>query len=148
VQYVHLGAQGGPDVGGQLFQRWPRRDAGSRERDQVERVALGGGVQPPGNGRCDAVTEQRLRLRLGQRPEPHLQGRSRRDGPAEYRGRLTGDLVRPVGGRQHHRAGGGMADQVIDQLGGLRVGPVQVIEHEQHASPRAELLSSNALAAA
>jgi hypothetical protein len=113
-----------------------------------ERVAAGARVQQlrerahGGRVGTEGALHQLGRLRGGERSHGgHARGAERGErllGGAEQRVLVAlGFVVRP-----HHqearRARVGLAGDEVEQLGGRRVGPLQVLEHEEQRAPRGE----------
>ena len=121
---------------------------GGEELLGEERVALGAGDDGVGHRRgqqgVGAGGEQRRQLVAGERTELE---RHRRAGasdavgePAHALGR--GGLVRAVGGEQQHPVASEVVGEEYDEVERRRVGPVQIVEDEQHRRGAARSPSS------
>lgn len=117
-----------------------QRLPGAGERLQVEGVAAAGPVQLAAARPTDPGAEQLGDLVLGERrhrqpvPADGLEGRLHQR--AEPGRRLGG----PVGEGDQHAGARRVPDEMVEQLDGRVVGPVDVVEHQHQARRRRDLL--------
>jgi hypothetical protein len=100
------------------------------QRLQVERIPAADLVQLPPAPRPHVAREQARGVRGRQGTQPHPRQPAVRLRPDQGRRQTRRNLPRPVGEREQHRRLRRMPYQVVDQLGGRVVRPVQIVQAE------------------
>ena len=114
----------------------------ARQRIQVERVAAAGPVDGAAPRPAAAPAEHQLGLGLAQRAEPEAGRRVVTPGRGHRGPQPRGRLPPPVGQGEQHRPAGWLTEQLGDQLRGVLVGPLHVIQ-QQHECWRSQRLQQH-----